>query len=97
MYMPNVNPTLAYPTRTIFHWLRVGVYRLALGIYRLALGIYRLVLGIYRLALGIIGSHWVHKGFSDTNMLVSPTRKSRIGEITQREDPTRESLRCGVI
>ena len=53
MSMPNANPTLAYQTRTIFHWFALGLghYRLTLGITdsRWALlarvGYYWLVLG----------------------------------------------------
>ena len=33
----------------------------------------------------------------DTNMLVSPTRKSHVGGITQRQDPTPVVLRCSGI
>ena len=42
MYMANTNQTLAYPTRTIFHWLMLG---LALGPQGLALGLQGLALG----------------------------------------------------
>ena len=33
----------------------------------------------------------------DTNMLVSATRKSRVGVITQHKDPMRGGWRCGGI
>ena len=43
----------------------------------------RLGVALYRLgvAFGV--------AFSDTNMLVSPTRNHRVGGLNQREDPTR--------
>ena len=51
-----------------------------------------------------LGSRWVcgdlrcvREAFSDTNMLISAAQKSRIGGITQREDPMRRGLRCGGI
>ena len=37
------------------------------------------------------------QSFSDTDMLVSAMQKSRVGGITQREDPTQRGLCCGGI
>ena len=45
----NANPTLTYPTQTIFHWITLG---LALGVQGLVLGVQGLVLGIQGLAFG---------------------------------------------
>ena len=87
MYMANTNQTLAYPTRTIFHWLMLG---LALGPQGFALGLQGLALGHQGLALG-------PRGFSDTNVLVSAKRIARVGGRTQRKDPTRVVSRCSEI
>ena len=46
------------------------------------------------LALGQWGIALGPRGFSDTNMLVFATQKSRIWGITQRKDPTWGGLRC---
>ena len=42
MYMPNANPNLAYPMRTISHWLALG---LALSVQGVALGVRGFALG----------------------------------------------------
>ena len=82
MNMPNANPTLAYPTRTIFHWLALGLTFGIIGSRWPSLthtGHYWLELGV---ALGL-------QGFLDSNMLVSATQKSRIGGIALHEPPMR--------
>ena len=43
MYIANTNPTLASPTRTIFHWLALG---LVLGITGFPLGLPDILLGL---------------------------------------------------
>ena len=54
------------------------------------LGVYVIALGKLRVALG-------PQEFLDTNMLVSATRKSRVGGIAQSESPTRVVSRCSGI
>ena len=56
----------------------------------LALGLQGSVLGMQGLALG-------QRGFSDTNMLVYPTRNVCIGSLDQHEAPTRRDSRCSGI
>ena len=86
MYMPNANPTLAHPTRTIFHWLALGP---ALGIIGLHWALLALV-GHYWLALGgRIGSVRVFR-----YQHVIGNANSFRGGRTRCKEPTQVVLRC---
>ena len=81
---PKQAPTRGYPTQPIFHllalgsrWARVG---LALGPRWTRVGArVGLALGPWGFAFGLWGFMLGPRGFSDTNMLVSATRKYRVG------------------
>ena len=71
------------PTIPIFHWLASGFGVGANAKFRFGVG---------GLASGNANFHIL-----DTNMLVSPTQKSGVGGIAQRQSPTQGILRSGGI
>ena len=83
MYMPNAKTQRQDPTPPIFHWLASGFGVGANANFRFGVG---------SLASGNANFHIL-----DTNMLVSPTQKSGVGGIAQRQPPTPGILRSGGI
>ena len=83
MYMPNAKTQRQDPTPPIFHWLASGFGVGANANFRFGIG---------SLASGNANFHIL-----DTNMLVSPTQKSGVGGIAQRQPPTPGILHSGGI
>ena len=93
MYMVNVNPTITYPTQTIFHWLALGV---AFGQQCSALDTQGFALGIQGFALGMQGFALGTQGFLDTNIIgVGKAKLSRCGSRSTR-DPNAKGFHVAV-
>ena len=63
----------------------------------LALGPLGLTLGLWGFVLVLLAFALDPGGYLDTNILVAAKRKSRVGVITQQEDPTQRGLCCSGI